>query len=283
MKTFQWALNCQPEICVLSRVPFSPQNVSREYQHPTFALHQHHYSGRLSFGRRNIDFKSGDFTITPPSVISRYKLIDGGNQFCVHFSPVEFDAKTPLFELPYHISLGGRSGYLTERMRDLVAPIGKLGASRREREVMAANLGTKLQGVLLSLAVQVSGDRRAASAYRKSDDILDDIKERLDQNFTNSFPVADLARSSGLSGHYFSARFLQRFGVTVNTYLLNRRLDMARYLLISTNLPIKEVAFECGIQNANYFNKQFRRVVGCSPSDYRMRTLKSGSFVPVSL
>lgn len=282
MKAFLWALDYQPEVRIVSRVPFSPQNVQRQYEHMTFALHQHHYTGRVTIGRKSFDLKPGDVTLTPPDTISRYVLADAGYHWCVHFNPASFEKGAALFKLPFHIPLAGRGAYVTERMRDIAEVNRKQPRGKRQSELAAAILGSKFQSLLLSLALQTSEEKSTGPKHRKSDDTLDAVKERLDQEFTKPFVVADLARESGLSGHYFSARFQERFGVTVNTYLLNLRLEMARYLLISTNLPVKEVAYECGIQNPNYFNKQFRRLAGCSPSDYRLRNSKSGTFVPVS-
>jgi transcriptional regulator GlxA family with amidase domain len=57
--------------------------------------------------------------------------------------------------------------------------------------------------------------------------------------------------------------------MTVDGYLLHLRMQMARNLLLSTTLSIKEVAWKCGISDPKYFNKQFRRVTGRSPSLYR--------------
>ena len=47
-------------------------------------------------------------------------------------------------------------------------------------------------------------------------------------------------------------------------------MEMAKNLLLSTSRPIKEIAYDCGIPDSNYFNKQFRRATGTSPSLYRI-------------
>jgi len=107
---------------------------------------------------------------------------------------------------------------------------------------------------------------------RKSDALLEAAKESMDRQFSQPLSVADLARASGLSRNYFSARFHERFGMTVDAYLLHRRIEMAKMLLNSTTLSIKEIAFECGIPDSHYFNKQFRRATGESPTAYRIKS-----------
>jgi AraC-like DNA-binding protein len=48
-------------------------------------------------------------------------------------------------------------------------------------------------------------------------------------------------------------------------------MDHAAYLLLSTSLPICEIARACGIPDYNYFSKLFKKEYGCSPTVYRKR------------
>jgi AraC-like DNA-binding protein len=96
------------------------------------------------------------------------------------------------------------------------------------------------------------------------------VRLKLELNFQQPLEAATLAAASGLSRNFFAARFRERFGTTVDGYLLHLRMEMAKNQILSTNRPIKEIAFECGIPDPGYFNKQFRRVTGMSPSRYRI-------------
>ena len=98
---------------------------------------------------------------------------------------------------------------------------------------------------------------------------MNQIRQEMELHFHTQIDVASLAGSSGLSRNFFASRFRERFGMTVAAYLLHLRMEMAKNLILSTSRPIKEIAFDCGIPDANYFNKQFRRLTGMSPSRYR--------------
>jgi AraC-like DNA-binding protein len=81
--------------------------------------------------------------------------------------------------------------------------------------------------------------------------------------------LADLARVAQLHPTYFSDRFLALTGVRPLEYLMQRRLERAQFLLLTTRVPVKQVAAEVGIADAAYFTRAFTRRCGISPSAYR--------------
>jgi transcriptional regulator GlxA family with amidase domain len=133
-----------------------------------------------------------------------------------------------------------------------------------------AAAGAELQQLLLMMAgSRLPRGKNKGRANRRSDHALEAARQTMEQHFQQELDVASLAAASGLSRNFFAARFRERYGMTVDGYLLHLRMQMARNLLLSTTLSVKEVAWECGISDPNYFNKQFRRVTGMSPSLYR--------------
>lgn len=268
--TFRWPLRTLPVIHFHGRVPFSREECRWTYSHSTHALHLHHYHGRLTIGRRIFDLRPGDVTISPPNVPSRYELREDGHHWCIHFHSAP-PTEGEMFSLPLHIPMRGGGGQAAERLRFIVETLGTHHRSKAKRELAGITGATALQEFLLTLALEV-GQRRPTRAYRrKSDALLDRAREKMDGGYREALTVAELARESGLSRNYFSARFRERFGLTVDAYLLQRRVEMAKLLLHSTHRPIKEIAFDCGIPDAGYFNKQFRRVTGMSPTAFRQR------------
>jgi len=269
--SFKWPLDATPRIVKAVRVPFSPQNLCREYQHPTFALHQHGYHARLWIGKKNYLIRPGDVTITPPSTISRYELKEAGYHWCIHFHPAPFSKTAPTFTLPLHIPMRGDEWGISERMQS-ISEIQGFHLSRHKENLRTFAESTALQELLLRLALYPAGPARANGRQTKrSDSLLDSAKKILDEHFNQRIEVTELAKTSSLSRNYFSTRFHERFGMTVDAYLLRRRIQMARHLLVTTPLSIKEIAYECGIPDPHYFNKQFRRSTGIAPREYRLK------------
>lgn len=265
---FTWPRFCRPEIVIAGRFPFSPASLAREYCHPTFALHQHQYRGRLCFGRRVFALRPGDVTLTPPGAVSRYELAGEGYHWCIHFRPVQIPARTATFALPWHLPLAG-GGRAADQMRGIAALFGS-GKSPAEKELAFAAASAMLQAMLLQLAVARPVEPPSRPETRAGH-LLEAARDQIERSFNRPLNIADLARAAGLSRNYFSARFRARFHRTPQSYLLHCRMEAARALLISTDLAVKEIGFECGLPDPQHFNKQFRQVEGISPSAYRRR------------
>ena len=85
--------------------------------------------------------------------------------------------------------------------------------------------------------------------------------------------VEQLARHFGYTRSHFSRLFKARVGLSPQQYIINARLALAKELLRATNLPVGHVARQAGYHDAYSFSKQFRQLVGASPTGYRARRL----------
>lgn len=82
--------------------------------------------------------------------------------------------------------------------------------------------------------------------------------------------LGDLARVVKLHPTYFSDRFEELVGMRPLEYLLQRRMERAQYLLLTTRTSVKEVAAAVGYADAAHFTRAFVRYCDCSPSQYRL-------------
>ena len=81
--------------------------------------------------------------------------------------------------------------------------------------------------------------------------------------------LADLARSTGLSGERFRRVFQQETGQTLARYRLQCRLDLARQRLADPTVPLRAIAEELGYASPAAFSAAFRRETGEAPSQRR--------------
>jgi len=96
------------------------------------------------------------------------------------------------------------------------------------------------------------------------------------QNYTQPITLDSIAQSLGYSKYYISREIRKLFGCNLCTLIHSYRLSMAQNLLLSGNLPISQIAADCGFQNQSAFNRLFLRHTGTTPSRYR----KEGSRPP---
>lgn len=91
------------------------------------------------------------------------------------------------------------------------------------------------------------------------------IRESLD----GSIHLSDMARECGLSVSHFTRAFRKSFGRSPYRWLLERRIDRAKTLLITSPLPIADIAIRSGFSDQASFTRAFGRIVGDSPARWR--------------
>ena len=65
--------------------------------------------------------------------------------------------------------------------------------------------------------------------------------------------------------------FKEYLNQTPNAYLTEYRISKSVELLANPDLSVTEIAMQCGFSGSSYFTETFRKAIGCTPSDYRMR------------
>lgn len=91
----------------------------------------------------------------------------------------------------------------------------------------------------------------------------------LPENFT--MPVSEIVETTFYSHATVAKTFKKYFGVTLNDYVMNLRLEHAAELLKNTSDTVLRVCSLCGYDSLSYFIKQFKKKYGVTPLKYRMR------------
>ena len=94
----------------------------------------------------------------------------------------------------------------------------------------------------------------------------------LDKNLHCADPLSAVSKHCDVSPNTMGRRFKADLGISPRVYLEWQRLSRARELLDKPTLSIAEIAKVSGYGSASYFAACFRRMVGCSPRDYRNAT-----------
>lgn len=104
--------------------------------------------------------------------------------------------------------------------------------------------------------------------------LLSRIEAALDENALyrqEDLSLAKLARRTGATPREVSAAINRAKGLNVSQYVNNRRIQEACRLLRETDQPLTSLMFECGFGTKSNFNREFRRVTGKSPSEWRTK------------
>lgn len=101
------------------------------------------------------------------------------------------------------------------------------------------------------------------------------VRLHIETNLHLKLPAKDLAKVAGLSRTYFYKQFLDHFGKPVRYYVLEQRMNRAKFLLSTTHLSITEIGYAVGYNQHSAFSAAFRRAVGQPPLAFRRRAARS--------
>ena len=91
----------------------------------------------------------------------------------------------------------------------------------------------------------------------------------IENNFHKPLDLDAIAKEINLSSTYFHKKFKELYGLTPREYLLKLRIRHAKKLLLTENKSFLEISEECGFSSQAYFNFQFKKCCGMTPSQFR--------------
>jgi len=97
------------------------------------------------------------------------------------------------------------------------------------------------------------------------------IMQWIEGHYHEDFTLAALVKELHLSSFHISHLFRKATGSTITEYLIYRRLREACLLLRTTSLPLQEICDRIGIRNISYFCQLFRKRLGATPTQYRIK------------
>ena len=102
------------------------------------------------------------------------------------------------------------------------------------------------------------------------------VRDYIENHLDTTIEVADLANIAGYSESYFIKFFKEQTGQTPNQMMTQIRHHKARNLLITTDLPILEIAHAIEYYDASHFIKDFKRNEGMTPLEFRQHSKMYG-------
>jgi AraC-like DNA-binding protein len=101
--------------------------------------------------------------------------------------------------------------------------------------------------------------------------MLRSIEEYIDTHLENELRIEELASHLELSPSYFARSFRSALGLTPHAYVMHRRLLRAESLLVSTDLPLIDIALATGFADQSHFCRRFHQMTGVPPRTYRLQ------------
>ncbi len=160
------------------------------------------------------------------------------------------------------------AGRVDEARLDQVYAILENGYDERRQVEAAAALRGAL-AVLARLAAEAGPARSALEGVAA-------VRQRLRGVLAQPHRLDELAAEAGLSVPRFAQLFRRLTGCSAIDYLQRLRVQRACQRLATSDAPVATIATEVGYEDAFYFTRCFRRVMGYSPRAYRERASRAG-------
>mgnify|MGYP001546280545 CR=1 FL=1 len=145
-----------------------------------------------------------------------------------------------------------------------MSPFERLLGLLRVLEMMATTTAFQiLNATKVGFEVNPRDVNRLAAVFR-----------HVESNFKEEISLHQAADLINMTVPAFCRYFKKTTNKTFTQFLNNYRISYACKLLSNEEISISEVSFESGFNNLSHFNKQFKKIVNCSPKEYRNNQLK---------
>lgn len=190
------------------------------------------------------------------------------SQFNTNIFPTEYD-KIPEFESIYYL--------LTKSQRGLIfTGINQLKIQNEFRELPHYKPFEKLIAlykILYKLSqceytYLTSEYYKGNEAMAENDAIIKKAYEYINKFYQENIALADIASYVGMNPSALCRYYKKHTGKTLFEYLSEIRISYAAKLLMNKHLSVSQIAYDCGYNNLSNFNRQFKTVMGKTPTDY---------------
>lgn len=256
--------NLKPKVLYAGELKRSKNWVEQPHEH-RFCEILYVRTGNGTVHLKDSEFKisAGDILVFNPHTL-HYEV---GNELSFYFFGV---SKIKLDNLPENFLMEEGSSPLihTGNTAPILENYFAQLVMEAERELyFYDDISVSLVKIILShiLRILTYGDK----GYFKINESYLQAKQFIDENYANIKNIDDVCRSMYISRYYLTHLFKDYSGMSPLKYIITKRIELAKELLRTTDLPISEIALKTGYAEINSFIKTFKNVENITPYAYR--------------
>lgn len=211
---------------------------------------------------------SGTFVIYDDTCVQKYYADDSVficDWICFEKNGSEefFDSLELLFNCPVQFS---DSEFISDLVRNIANEYYSLGSRR---------------GKMLDLLMRVLLMKISDFSARRDNNIptadphynaLVELREKVYRNPQMKWNVDTMSADVNMSRSYFQHIYREIFGVSCISDVISGKIEKAKELLTETACTVSQVSAMCGYENEEHFMRQFKKIVGVTPTKYRRKS-----------
>jgi AraC family transcriptional regulator, arabinose operon regulatory protein len=225
---------------------------------------------RLTLDSQAATVRAGAAYLIPGYHLTRHECPVRMDVYWLHFTPQSLDLAYLLSQLATVETLGRPAMRYWRATFLALASFFETFDAQQQRP---GPLYYRIQAMLMDFVSATLEKRRFApgAAMAPAFERLRPAIVFMDQHFWRNPRLADVAKAAHLAPNYFHRKFKSLFGITPFGYMLDRRLNLGRQLLRSTDLPLAKIAERSGFSDEFHFSKTFKKRCRLSPKEFRRR------------
>ncbi len=242
-------------------------------------------NGRLFNSEASVDLEKDFLYLVPSYTLCNYFCKDYLDQYYIHFAE----------EFPYGDSLFANSRKLfkipaSHADKENFYRVLHINPDRTlmnshapwtyEQKSMAASFSAYTQPDYLArdmesqgIIMQLLSRFLTPALFQSSDSIISSVALKamnyIITHLNEDLQVSKLAEQASLNPDYFSRVFQKHTGWNVISYILQKRIERAQFLILTTSMSLDEIRSQTGFREIGYFNRVFKKVTGTTPGAYR--------------
>ncbi|WP_340397323.1 AraC family transcriptional regulator [Paenibacillus sp. FSL E2-0202] len=110
---------------------------------------------------------------------------------------------------------------------------------------------------------------RSATYKHDESNILSMIHQYIKSHLADDLSLTRIAQEVSLNPSYLSRWYKRTTGKGISDYILEKKVDLSKELLLGTALKMHEISGQLGFSDQHYFFRFFKKTVGCTPQEYR--------------
>lgn len=192
------------------------------------------------------------------------------------YQPHQFSTHEPCTDMWLHFngpSARAMYEYITGRVGNIINedPQGQMLQSMRtifnllksSKSILEPQLAHQIDTILCTCAMQPS------SSKVRSSDVIDIAVSYISSHLDEELSLDFLSSFVALDKYYFVKKFKEHTGISPHQFILNARIEQAKYLLYISQISIQAISEACGFRYQSALCAAFKRSVGITPSQYR--------------
>ena len=227
-------------------------------------------------GEERFVVRTDEVLITPPRCSHTLSMGDGGRRCLFLF---EMDVFEHMRDFAPLIKLHKKPLHITAQHpfhEEFVTTLNHIISLYRFREPLWNTMCYSLLMQLLARegrnSLLAMHEQEALPQQRRlaaSPQVMESVLGYINQNYMKEVALEDMAAYAGYSKWYFSRVFKQYTGVSYMQYLTQVRVSHIRQALIDERKSVTQIFEQSGFTSISTFNRAFKEVTGCAPSEYR--------------